>query len=62
MLTVSEVWLRGFCTWACRGPGLRGSGFTHRPLSSSFLGLPCRILNINHKKKLLRGLLVGFRV
>ena len=35
-----------------------GLGFTHRPLSSSFLGLPCRILNINHKKELLRG---GFR-
>ena len=27
---------------------------THRPLSSSFLGLPYRILNINHKKELLR--------
>ena len=35
-----------------------GSGFTHRPLSSSFLGLPYRILNINHKKELLRGLWV----
>ena len=35
---------------------------THRPLSSSFLGLPYRILNINHKKELLRGLWVGFRV
>ena len=35
-------------------------GFTHRPLSSSFLGLPYRILNINHKKELLRGLWVGF--
>ena len=32
---------------------------THRPLSSSFLGLPCRILNVNHKKELLRGLWVG---
>ena len=31
---------------------------THRPLSSSFLGLPCRILNISHKKALLRGLWV----
>ena len=31
---------------------------THRPLSSSFLGLPYRILNINHKKELLRGLWV----
>ena len=33
---------------------------TDRPLSSSFLGLPYRILNINHKKELLRGLWVGF--
>ena len=31
---------------------------TQRPLSSSFLGLPCRILNLNHKKELLRGLWV----
>ena len=30
--------------------------FTHRPLSSSFLGLPYRLLNINHKKEILRGL------
>ena len=29
------------------------------PLSSSFWGLPFRILNINHKKVLLRGLWVG---
>ena len=28
----------------------------HRPLSSSFVGLPYRILNMNHKKELLRGL------
>ena len=28
---------------------------THRPLSSSFLGLPYRILNINHKKELFGG-------
>ena len=34
-------------------------GFTHRPLSSSFWGLAYRILNINHKKELLRGLWVG---
>ena len=33
-----------------------GLGFTHRPLSSSFLGLPFRILNIIHKQELLRGL------
>ena len=25
------------------------------PLSSSFLGLPSRILNINHKKELIKG-------
>ena len=31
---------------------------THRPLSSSFLGLPYRILNMNHKQELLRGLWV----
>ena len=31
---------------------------THRPRSSSVLGLPYRILNINHKKELLRGLWV----
>ena len=35
-----------------------GVGLSHRPLSSSFLGLPYRILNINHKKELLRGLWV----
>ena len=29
-----------------------------RPLSSSFLGLPYRVLNINHKKELPRGLSV----
>ena len=45
---------------------LQGSGFlefgcTRRPLSSSFLGLPYRILKINHKKELLRGLWVGSR-
>ena len=34
---------------------------THRPLSSSILGLPLRILNINHKQELLRGLWVTFR-
>ena len=38
-----------------------GLGFAHRPLSSSFWGLPQRILNMNHKKELLRGLWVGFR-
>ena len=33
-------------------------GYTHRLLSSSFLGLPYRVLNINHKKELLRSLWV----
>ena len=32
----------------------------HRPLSSSFLRLPYRVLNINHKKELLRGLWVVY--
>ena len=32
-----------------------GSGITHRALSSSFLGLPYRILNINHKMELAYG-------
>ena len=32
---------------------------THRPLSSSFLGLPYRILNMNHEKELVRGLWVN---
>ena len=36
------------------GFGLR----TQRPLSSSFLGLPYRVLYIYHKKELLRGLWV----
>ena len=31
---------------------------THRPLSGSFLGLPYRIININPKTELLRGLWV----
>ena len=30
----------------------------HRPLSSSFWGIPHKILHINHKNKLLRGLWV----
>ena len=44
----------------CPGRRRRGSagGSTHRPLSSSVLGLPYRILNINHKKELLRGVWV----
>ena len=33
--------------------------YTHRLHSSSFLGLPYRIRNINHKKELLWSLWVG---
>ena len=39
-------------------PGMTGWVLTHRPLSSSFSGLPSMILNINHTKELLRGLWV----
>ena len=35
---------------------LAASRSTHRPRSSSFLGLPYRMQNINHKKEPLRGL------
>ena len=43
--------------WSC--PRFLASASTHRPLSSSFLGLPYRILDINpQKKELLRGLWV----
>ena len=34
----------------------------HRPQTSSFLGLPYRILNMHPKKELLWGLWVGYRV
>ena len=36
--------------------------FTLRPHSSSLLGLPYRILNMNHKRELLWGLRVGCSV
>ena len=39
----------------------RSIGLTHRLLSSSCLGLPYRILNINLKKELLRSLWVERR-
>ena len=42
-------------------PKIRVQGSAHRLLSSSFLGLPYRILNMKHKKKLLRSLWVGSR-
>ena len=54
-----------FITWFIDGYSvtpymclLQGLSSTHRPLSSSFLGSPYRILNISHKKELLRGLWV----
>ena len=46
-----------------RRPRKPGLGSTHRLLSSSFLGLPYRILNMKQKQELLRSLWVyiGFR-
>ena len=43
-------------------PRQLGLPIGRRPLSSSFLGVPCRIQKINHKRELLRGLWVRFRV
>ena len=40
----------------CGGVIVDPPGSTHRPPSSSFLGLPYRILITDHKKELLRGL------
>ena len=37
-------------------------GFTHKPHSSSFLGLSYRILNMSPNKELLWGLWVGVRI
>ena len=53
---------KGLILRLTRRIGFRVSGITHRPLRSSCLGLPYRILNVNHKKELLRGLWVGFRI
>ena len=41
---------------------LMAVGSTDRPHSSSFLGLPCRILNMNPQKELLWGLWVEVRI
>ena len=41
-----------------RGASFHLGAYNHRPLSSSFLGLPDRILTVNHKTELLRGLWV----
>ena len=57
----AALYMRGWVGGNCvRRLGLR-VGFTHRLLSSSFLGLPYRILNINHEKELLRSLWVALR-
>ena len=52
-----EEWVRRFWSSASESEEV-GLIPTHRPLSSSFLGVLYRILNINHKKELLRGLWV----
>ena len=41
--------------------GRNHKGYTHRPLSSSCLGLPYRILHIDYKKERIRGLWVWLR-
>ena len=62
-----RVWANGFrkLLWSFSGHHCGITGFwlgvsqgviTHRPLSSYFLGLPYRILNMNHKKELFRCL------
>ena len=54
----------GFLDLVCRlyKTIVRDARLTHRPLSSSFLGIPYRILNISHKKELLRRLWVGISI
>ena len=46
------------CLFRMEGSGC--IGFTNRLLSSSFWELPYKILNMNHRKDLLRSLWVGF--
>ena len=48
--------LRGFFPSFPPSDFPKPDALTHRALSSSFLGLPYRILIINHKKERLRGL------
>ena len=43
-------------------PKKRGPGGAHRPLSSSFLGLPYRVLSINHKKELPKGSMYPYSI
>ena len=56
---VTERGLARFYGLLAQGPHAQVTISTHRPLSSSFWGLPYRSLNISHKKELLRGLWVG---
>ena len=56
VLSQSLIWVKQGKQTLDPNPGPKHS--THRLLSSSFLGLPYRILNINHNKELLRGLWV----
>ena len=44
--------------WSEQSVGKGQRLYTHRPLCSSCLGLPYRILSLDHKKELLRGLWV----
>ena len=51
--------LRASRIWGGWHFGAVGIGYTARLQSSSFLGLPYRILNLSHKKELPRSLWVG---
>ena len=55
----SGFWTSGLievCSFELGDLGFGKLCSTHRLLSSLFLGLPYRILNMNHKKALLRSL------
>ena len=54
---VCRSWAAAVSTRTRLAP-LGGLWLTHRPLSSSFLGLPSRIVNIKQKRELLRRLWV----
>ena len=63
-IVIAVIWCLGFrITW-----GFKRDNDSYSPdrvlllLSSSVLGLPCGILNMNHKKELLRSLWVESRV
>ena len=62
MFEAGEALLRGAdgAHVQCDGGAQGKKGTTHRLLSSSFLGLPYRILNMNHTKELLKSLWVDY--